>query len=151
MNWILWEDPETHNGVTANGEVQTNEEAQVYVHDLDLFVTVQLLDETPGKESFVQNTDIQMSGKTVKHHVWHQMGKNNHLYNGQCRTSCRTRIAHPILTHILRAELLEFLAHCCSNSSQTCLIHEKFWPRSEYCLCSKTKFWSQLHTYRANN
>ena len=30
--------------VTANGEVQTNEEAQVYVHDLDLFVTVQLLD-----------------------------------------------------------------------------------------------------------
>ena len=32
--------------VTANGEVQTNEEAQVYVHDLDLFVTVQLLEET---------------------------------------------------------------------------------------------------------
>ena len=34
--------------VTANGEVQTNEEAQVYVHDLDLFVTVQLLGETPA-------------------------------------------------------------------------------------------------------
>ena len=33
--------------VTANGEVQTNEEAQVYVHDLDLFVMVQLLDDTP--------------------------------------------------------------------------------------------------------
>ena len=33
--------------VTANAEVQTNEEAQVYVHDLDLFVTVQLLEETP--------------------------------------------------------------------------------------------------------
>ena len=32
--------------ITANGEVQTNEEAQVYVHDLDLFVTVQLLEET---------------------------------------------------------------------------------------------------------
>ena len=32
--------------VTANGEVQTNEEAQIYVHDLDLFVTVQLLEET---------------------------------------------------------------------------------------------------------
>ena len=30
--------------VKANGEVQTNEEAQVYVHDLDLFVTVQILD-----------------------------------------------------------------------------------------------------------
>ena len=34
--------------VTANGEVQTNEEAQIYVHDLDLFVTVQLLEETPA-------------------------------------------------------------------------------------------------------
>ena len=31
--------------VMASGEVQTNEEA--YVHDLDLFVTVQLLDDTP--------------------------------------------------------------------------------------------------------
>ena len=34
--------------VTANGEVQTNEEAQVYVHDLDLFVTVQLFEEMPA-------------------------------------------------------------------------------------------------------
>ena len=33
--------------MTANGEVQRNEEAQVYVQDLDLFVTVQSLDETP--------------------------------------------------------------------------------------------------------
>ena len=34
--------------VTANEEVQTNEEAQVYVYDLDLFVTVQLLEDTPA-------------------------------------------------------------------------------------------------------
>ena len=34
--------------VTANGEVQTNEEAQENVHDLGLFVTVQLLEETPA-------------------------------------------------------------------------------------------------------
>ena len=34
--------------LTANGEVQTNEEAQVSVHDLHLFVTVQLLEETPA-------------------------------------------------------------------------------------------------------
>ena len=32
--------------VTASGEVQTNEEAQVSVHELDLFVTVQILDDT---------------------------------------------------------------------------------------------------------
>ena len=34
--------------ITANGEVQTNEEAPVYVHDLDLFVTMQLLEDTPA-------------------------------------------------------------------------------------------------------
>ena len=33
--------------VTANKEVQTCEEAQAYVHDLDLFVTVQSLDDAP--------------------------------------------------------------------------------------------------------
>ena len=32
--------------VTANGVVQTNEEAKVYVHDLGLFVTVQLVEDT---------------------------------------------------------------------------------------------------------
>ena len=30
--------------VTANGKVQTNEEPQVHVEDLDLFVTVQILE-----------------------------------------------------------------------------------------------------------
>ena len=34
--------------MTANGEGLTFEEAQIYVHDLGLFVTVQLLDETPA-------------------------------------------------------------------------------------------------------
>ena len=33
--------------MTANGEVQTREEATVYVKELDLFVTVMLLVETP--------------------------------------------------------------------------------------------------------
>ena len=32
--------------LTANGEVDTHEEAQVFVHDLNQFVTVQLLEET---------------------------------------------------------------------------------------------------------
>ena len=34
--------------VAANGEVQTNEEATVYVKELDLFVTVKLLEDTPA-------------------------------------------------------------------------------------------------------
>ena len=37
--------------LTASGEVHTNEEAQVYVHDLNLFVTVQQLDQTPAVPS----------------------------------------------------------------------------------------------------
>ena len=40
--------------VTAKGEVQTNEEAQMYVHDLDLFVTVELFGETPAVLSLGQ-------------------------------------------------------------------------------------------------
>ena len=34
--------------LTANVEVHTRKEAQVFVHDLILFVTVQLLEETPA-------------------------------------------------------------------------------------------------------
>ena len=34
--------------ITANGEVQTREEAQENVHGLELFVTVQILDDTPA-------------------------------------------------------------------------------------------------------
>ena len=47
-------------------------------------------------------------------------------------------LLHSVLTQILRTDLREFLFHCCSNSSQTYSIHEKFWPKSECCLCSKT-------------
>ena len=54
---------------------------------------------------------------------------------------------HPIWTHVNRAELLEFPAHCCSNSSETCLIHEKCWPRNEYCHCLQIQFWSQFHIF----
>ena len=38
--------------MTANGEVQTREEAMVHVKQLDVFVTVILLQETPAVLSF---------------------------------------------------------------------------------------------------
>ena len=34
--------------LTATGEVHTHEVAQVFVHDLNQFVTVQFLEETPA-------------------------------------------------------------------------------------------------------
>ena len=37
--------------MTANGEVQTREEATVFVKELDPFVTVMLLEETPAVHS----------------------------------------------------------------------------------------------------
>ena len=42
----LWTSRNTTTVLTANGEVQTNEEATVYVHDLELYVTVQILEDT---------------------------------------------------------------------------------------------------------
>ena len=42
----VFENPTTV--LTANGEVQTNEEATLYVKELDLFVTVMLLEDTPA-------------------------------------------------------------------------------------------------------
>ena len=35
--------------ITANGEVQTHEEATVYVKELDIFLTMKVLENTPGK------------------------------------------------------------------------------------------------------
>ena len=65
--------------VTANWEVQTNEEAQVYVHDLDLCVTVQILGDTPAVLSPGMLRDEhgytyeRVSGKQPR---WTKQGKN---------------------------------------------------------------------------
>ena len=55
--------------MTANGEVQTREEAMENVRELDLFVTVMLLEETPAVLSF---------GKLCEDH-----GYTNHWTSGQ--------------------------------------------------------------------
>ena len=55
--------------MTANGEVQTREKATVYVRELDLFVTVMLLEETPAVLSL---------GKLCADHVY-----THHWTSGQ--------------------------------------------------------------------
>ena len=35
-------------------------------------------------------------------------------------------LSHPVVTHVLRADLQELLCRCSSNPSQIYLIHEKF-------------------------
>ena len=79
--------------LTANGEVHAKEEAHVYVHDLNLFVTVQLLEETLAVLSLwkpAKTTDIPMTGSVVKNHGW--PNRDNCMQNGQLRTSCCSRV-----------------------------------------------------------
>ena len=47
------------------------------------------------------------------------------------------KLSHPVVTLVLRADRQELFLCRCSNPSQTYLIHEKFWPKSEYCLYSR--------------
>ena len=83
--------------LTVDGEVHTNQEGQVFVDDLDLFVTVQLLEETLAVLSlakFLRRPRMflwvgQRSKATVD-----QRGEDNCMQNGQLGTSCRSRVIH---------------------------------------------------------
>ena len=58
--------------ITANGEVQTNEEATVYVRELGIFWTMKVLEDMPAvyrSESFAMNTDILTNGSTVRNDI----------------------------------------------------------------------------------
>ena len=68
--------------MTANGEVQTREEATVYVKELDLFVTVMLLEETAAVLSL---------GKLCEDHgyTYHwTSGQKPHLTENGKRIDC---------------------------------------------------------------
>ena len=64
--------------ITANGEVQTHEEATVfYIRELEKFLTMKVLENTPAvyrQERFAMNMDIHMSGSTVKNHISSKTG-----------------------------------------------------------------------------
>ena len=58
--------------ITANGEVQTHEEAIVYVKELDIFLTMKASitrQQYCRLESFAIKTDINMNGSMVKNHI----------------------------------------------------------------------------------
>ena len=58
--------------ITANGEVQTHEEATVYVKELNIFLTMKVLENTPAVLSLgklCDQTDILMNGSMVKNHI----------------------------------------------------------------------------------
>ena len=65
--------------MTANGEVQTREEAMVCVKELDLFVKVMLLEETPAVLSLGETPrgswvyiPLDQRSKTTSHQKWQE-------------------------------------------------------------------------------
>ena len=69
-----------------------------------------------------------------KEYSWLKADKFSSLWFCFCLWSACKNLLHSVLMHILRADLLEFLLLCSSNSSETYLIHEKFSLNCDYCL-----------------
>ena len=72
------------------GKCQTKEEAQVYVHDLELFVTVQLLEDTlalsSGKLCEEHGYTCEWASGQMPHPT--KDGKNISMQDGKCRACC---------------------------------------------------------------
>ena len=79
---------DSHN---ANGEVQTHEEEIVYVKELDMFLTMKVLDNTPAVSSLGKLCDENGSS-----YEWIN-GQKPHLIKDGIRTPCNTEIFVPIV------------------------------------------------------
>ena len=77
--------------ITATGEVQTHEEATVYVKELDIFLTMKVLENTPAVLSF---------GKLCDEHGYSYEwinGQKPHLIKDGIRIICNTENFVPIV------------------------------------------------------
>ena len=77
--------------VTANGEVQTIEEIQVYVHDLELLVTVQVLEDTPAVLSLGKLCEEHGDTYKLRQRLKatpNQTREEDSLQDGKFSTSC---------------------------------------------------------------
>ena len=77
--------------ITANGEVQTHEEATVYVKELDIFLTLKVLENTPAVLSLGKLCDE--NGYSCE---WIN-GQKPHLIKNGIRTMCNTENFVPIV------------------------------------------------------
>ena len=70
--------------ITANGEVQTHEEATVYVKELDIFLTMKVFEDTPAVLSLGKLCDeLGYSYEWIN-------GQKPHLIKKGIRTQCNT-------------------------------------------------------------
>ena len=77
--------------ITANGEVQTHEEATVYVKELDTFLTMKVLEDTPA---------VLSVGKLFDEHGYSYEwinGQKPHLIKNGIRIQCNTENFVPIV------------------------------------------------------
>ena len=77
--------------ITANGEVQTHEEATVYVKELGIFLTMEVLEDTPAVLSL---------GKLCDEHGYSYEwinGQKPHLIQNSIRIQCNTENFVPIV------------------------------------------------------
>ena len=77
--------------ITANGEVQTHEEATVYVKELDIFLTRKVLEDTPAVSSLGKLCDEHGYS-----HEWIN-GQKPHLIENGIRIQCNTENFVPIV------------------------------------------------------
>ena len=77
--------------ITANGEVQTHEEANVYVKELDIFLTMKVLDNTPAVLSLGKLCD-----ENGYSYEWIN-GQKPHLIKDGIRIICNTENFVPIV------------------------------------------------------
>ena len=77
--------------ITANGEVQTHEEATVYVKELDIFLTMKVLENTPAELSLGKLCD----GNGYSYEWIH--GQKPHLIKNGIRIPCNTENFVPIV------------------------------------------------------
>ena len=85
------------NVITANGEVQTHEEATVYVKELEIFLTTKLLEDTPAVLSLGK-----LCGENGYSCEWIN-GQKPHLIKNGIRIQCNTENFVPIVVPGLSA------------------------------------------------
>ena len=76
--------------ITANGEVQTHQEATVYVKELDIFLTMRVLESTPAVLSLGKLCENGYSYEWIN-------SQNPHLIKNGIRIPCNTENFVPIL------------------------------------------------------
>ena len=109
--------------ITANGEVQTHEEATVYVKELDIFLTMKVLENTPAVLSLGKLCDENGYSYEWIH------GQKPHLIKNGIRIPCNTENFVPIVVPGLSSSscgssstsrtLSRQESHCSSSSSSS--------------------------------